>query len=395
MSEWSAVQNPMIQYAEQIGWLRVSPDDANALRGGITEGFFADVLTVQLHYALAPSDLRVDRETLEKQFLGLTEAEGMTDQEELNAILERAVVLKEMMKAPTRVAKIAAFVAQHFRDTVAPMGFKAFLVAVDREACAFYKEALDRYLPPEMSRVVISAAHNDGDLLKRFYLDEATEKGVRRDFIQPDKPPQILIVTEKLLTEFDAPILYCLYLDKPMRDHVLLQTIARVNRPYEDAQGKAKPCRFVLDFVGIFERLEKALAFDSDEGEAKPFLLSIGERAEELAQAYEDRQLTTQQVLDAFEKLAEEVVHADAERQTLHLDENAFAIYAVLRPLLPGVKPAQAEELNAVFALFPDYAWNAEQQRNLRNALYKAVRPMVGAAKMIDITDTLLRLRRV
>lgn len=234
--------------------------DKYSIRESIEDG-----TTVQLHYALAPSDLRVDKATLEKEFLGLTEAEGMTDLEELNAILERAVILKEMMKAPTRVEKVAAFVANHFRETVEPMGFKAFLVAVDREACAFYKEALDRYLPPEMSRVVISAAHNDSDLLKRHYLDETTEKNVRRDFIQPDKRPQILIVTEKLLTGFDAPILYCLYLDKPMRDHVLLQTIARVNRPYEDNAGKVKPCGFVLDFVGIFERLEKALAFDSDE----------------------------------------------------------------------------------------------------------------------------------
>jgi hypothetical protein len=64
--------------------------------------------------------------------------------------------------------------------------------------------------------------------------------------------------------QFDAPILYCMYLDKPMRDHVLLQAIARVNRPYEDDDGQVKPYGFVLDFVGIFEKLEKALAFDSD-----------------------------------------------------------------------------------------------------------------------------------
>ena len=57
---------------------------------------------------------------------------------------------------------------------------------------------------------------------------------VRKEFIRKDEKPKILIVTEKLLTGFDAPILYCMYLDKPMRDHVLLQAIARVNRPYED-----------------------------------------------------------------------------------------------------------------------------------------------------------------
>jgi type I restriction enzyme R subunit len=73
-------------------------------------------------------------------------------------------------------------------------------------------------------------------------------------------------VTEKLLTGFDAPILYAMYLDKPMRDHTLLQAIARVNRPYENESAElVKPHGFVLDFVGIFDKLEKALAFDSDE----------------------------------------------------------------------------------------------------------------------------------
>jgi len=58
-----------------------------------------------------------------------------------------------------------------------------------------------------------------------------------------------------------------MYLDKPMRDHTLLQAIARVNRPYEDEEGLVKPCGFILDFVGVFEDLKKALAFDSEDVE--------------------------------------------------------------------------------------------------------------------------------
>ncbi len=143
------------------------------------------------------------------------------------------------------------------------MGYKAFVVGVDREACALYKDALDRYLPPEYSEVVISHGHNDPAELRRFHYDETKELEIRKAFRKPDGLPKILIVTEKLLTGFDAPILYAMYLDKPMRDHVLLQAIARVNRPYEDADDRAKPAGFVLDFVGIFEKLEEALAFDS------------------------------------------------------------------------------------------------------------------------------------
>jgi len=86
---------------------------------------------------------------------------------------------------------------------------------------------------------------------------------VRKAFRKPGETPEILIVTEKLLTGYDAPILYCMYLDKPMRDHVLLQAIARVNRPYEDEAGRRKTNGLIVDFVGVFDNLERALAFDS------------------------------------------------------------------------------------------------------------------------------------
>jgi type I restriction enzyme R subunit len=224
----------------------------------------ADGATVPLHYALAPNDLQVDAETLEREFLDLKDAEGVSDIEELNRVLERAVTLKNMLKNPERVEKVAAYVADHFRENVEPMGFKAFLVGVDREACCRYKEALDRHLPPEWSQVVISRGFNDREELARHHLSDEDEQGVRKAFRKPDELPKILIVTEKLLTGYDAPILYAMYLDKPMRDHVLLQAIARVNRPYEDVDRR-KVAGFVLDFVGIFDKLEKALAFDSNE----------------------------------------------------------------------------------------------------------------------------------
>jgi type I restriction enzyme R subunit len=223
-----------------------------------------DGTTLPLHYTLAPNDVRVPREQLEREFLDLVEAEGVSDIEELNKILDEAVNLKAFLKATDRVEKVARFIAEHFRSNVDPLGYKAFLVGVDREACALYKKALDRHLPGEYSAVVYTSAHNDSALLAEYRLSADDEKKVRKTFIKPGAVPKILIVTEKLLTGFDAPILYCMYLDKPMRDHTLLQAIARVNRPYEEEGDIKKPAGFVVDFVGIFEKLEKALAFDSD-----------------------------------------------------------------------------------------------------------------------------------
>jgi len=225
-----------------------------------------DGTTLPLYYQLAPNEMLVPHETLDKEFLSLAEAEGVADIEELNKILERAVNLKNFLKGKDRIQQVAQFVAEHYRGNVEPLGYKAFLVGVDREACAHYKHALDRFLPPEYSAVVYTGSNNDSKLLKEFHLDPKKERQIRKSFGKLDQQPKILIVTEKLLTGFDAPVLYAMYLDKPMRDHTLLQAIARVNRPYEnEAQEMVKPHGFVLDFVGIFDKLEKALAFDSDE----------------------------------------------------------------------------------------------------------------------------------
>jgi type I restriction enzyme R subunit len=225
-----------------------------------------DGTTLPLYYQLAPNEMLVPHETLDKEFLSLAEAEGVADIEELNKILERAVHLKNFLKGKERIQQVAQFVAEHYRANVEPLGYKAFLVGVDREACAHYKHALDQFLPPEYSEVVYTGSNNDSKLLKEFHLDPKRERQIRKSFGKLDQQPKILIVTEKLLTGFDAPVLYAMYLDKPMRDHTLLQAIARVNRPFEnEAQEMVKPHGFVLDFVGIFDKLEKALAFDSEE----------------------------------------------------------------------------------------------------------------------------------
>jgi type I restriction enzyme R subunit len=518
-----------------------------------------DGTTVQLNYTLAASDLRVDRETLEREFLNLAVTEGISDLEELNAILDRAVQLKEMMKAPERVDGIAEYVTKHFQDTIEPMGFKTFLVTVDREACALYKKAVDKYLPSEYSEVVYSPYHQDPENLKAYHRTSDEEKEIRKNFINKNEQPKILIVTQKLLTGFDAPILYCMYLDKPMRDHVLLQAIARVNRPYEDADGLVKPAGFVLDFVGIFKHLEKALAFDSDEvasvihnidvlketfakriredaaaylplakgwddkakeraieyfddkdsretffkffrglqnlydilspdaflrefiadyralatlyglirnayshhpyvdkeltaktrellqthtesnlfelpnavyelrtdtlqqidqseasdtvkvqnlrkvlyktvteeGRAKPFLISIGERAEAVAEAYENRQMATQDVLAEFRRLAEETSRAAREQNQMDLDQNTYAVYTVLRNTIENVNPEQARAVDQVFTQFPDYRWDDHQQSQLRATLYKTLELSVDIGTKIEITNKLLRLERV
>ena len=237
--------------------------DKYSIRESIEDG-----TTVPLRHSLAPGELSLPTDLLEREFLALTDEAGVSDVEELNRILERAVTLRTFLKADERVENVARFVARHFRDNVEPLGYKAFLVAVDREACALYKKALDQHLPPGYTVPIYT--RNVDDLVERplvaeLQLDESAEKSARKNFPKPDSLPKIFIVTDKLLTGYDAPILYCMYLDKPMRDHVLLQAVARVNRPFEDAAGVKKRCGLIIDFVGVLRDLNKALRFDSDD----------------------------------------------------------------------------------------------------------------------------------
>lgn len=227
-----------------------------------------DETTLPIKHVLAPSEMTVPLEQLDTEFFQLAGSEGVTDIDELNAVLDKAVGLRTFLKADARVANVAAFIAQHFLEAVEPLGYKAFVVAVDREACAKYKQALDALLPHGWVEAVYTenaADIVDRPLVEQLQLSEEREADIRLLFKKPTEHPKILVVTDKLLTGYDAPVLYCLYLDKPMRDHVLLQAVARVNRPYVDTEDVRKRVGLVIDFVGVLRELKKALTFDSDE----------------------------------------------------------------------------------------------------------------------------------
>ncbi len=227
-----------------------------------------DETTLPIRHTMAPSDMTVPTECLDEDFFALAETEGVTDIDELNKVLDRAVGLRTFLTADERIEKVAAFVAEHFQENVAPLGYKAFLVGVNREACAKYKRALDRLLPPEWTEPVYTehvADIVDHPLVAELQLSPERETDARLMFKKVGENPKILVVTDKLLTGYDAPLLYCMYLDKPMRDHVLLQAVARVNRPYVDMEGVRKRIGLIVDFVGVLRELKKALRFDSED----------------------------------------------------------------------------------------------------------------------------------
>lgn len=133
----------------------------------------------------------------------------------------------------------------------------------------------------------------------------------------------------------------------------------------------------------------------AEQGTTKPFLISIGEKASALAEAYEDRHLTTQEALERFLNLADETIEAEAERNSLNLDENSFAIYKVIRDHNPALSPEEAQHINAIFERHPNHLWNQQEKNQLRASLYKELISIVGKDNIIDIANQLFKLQRV
>ena len=216
-----------------------------------------DEATLPLRFETRSVDMRIDRQTLDEEFAKLIEGLSEDDRAEVS---KRAGRFALLVKSPARVDAIVDDIAKHFMEHIAPNGFGAQIVTIDQEACVLYKEALDKILPPETSEVVFSLGQGAPQAWReRFGRTKDEEEQLLERFRDPLDPLKILIVTAKLLTGFDAPNLQCMYLDKPLRDHTLLQAICRTNRP-----AKGKDFGLIVDYLGIFDDVAQALQFDDD-----------------------------------------------------------------------------------------------------------------------------------
>ena len=215
-----------------------------------------DGATKELHFEPRLVDLRIDKEAIDEAFEKLTGGLSDLDQDQL---AKTAAKMNVLVKAPERVQKICADIARHYQQRVAPNGFGAQVVTFDRASCLAYKKALDDHLPAEVSDIVMDVRSGEQDYAPYRRNRDGEEKLLER-FRDPRDPLKILIVTSKLLTGFDAPILQTMYLDKPLRDHTLLQAICRTNRPY----GEAKTHGLIVDYLGIFDDVAQALQFDEE-----------------------------------------------------------------------------------------------------------------------------------
>jgi type I restriction enzyme R subunit len=220
------------------------------------EDSIRDGATKELHFEPRLIDLHVNQEAIDAAFEEMTAGLSTEEKEELS---KSSAKMNVLLKSPARVAAVCQDMAQHFQEKVEPNRFGAQVVTIDREACVLYKQALDKHLPPETSDIVMSISSGESQYAEYNRDRDAEEKLLDR-FRDPDDPLKIIIVTAKLLTGFDAPILQTMYLDKPLRDHTLLQAICRTNRPY----GQEKTHGLIVDYLGVFDDVAQALEFDEE-----------------------------------------------------------------------------------------------------------------------------------
>ncbi|MDP6746948.1 MAG: HsdR family type I site-specific deoxyribonuclease [Candidatus Poribacteria bacterium] len=220
------------------------------------EDSIRDGATKELHFEPRLLDFHLDQQSIDAGFQTLTS--GLDDSQR-NKLARAATRMSIFLKASDRVCKVCTDIAKHFQENVAPNGFGAQIVTYDREGCDLYKKELDRHLPSETSEVVMSVNAREKQYTAYHRDPDAEEKLLDR-FRDAKDPLKILIVTSKLLTGFDAPILQTMYLDKPLRDHTLLQAICRTNRPY----GQEKTHGLIVDYLGVFDDVAQSLYFDEE-----------------------------------------------------------------------------------------------------------------------------------
>jgi len=336
-------------------WAFGSEDDTGGYMSRYTfQDSIRDNATLPLHFEPRLVDVHVDKETIDKAFKEFQEAAALTD-EEADTLNKKSAKMAAFLKSPERVSKIVEDISAHFKEKVEPHGFKAMIVTPDRYACVQYKEELDKHFPEEASAVVISTSANDPlEFKQKWGLDKSKQEKIVDEFNDAQSDLKFLIVTAKLLTGFDAPILQTMYLDKSLKDHTLLQAICRTNRLFPN-----KSFGRVVDYFGVFDDAAKALQFDEES--VKTVISNLSELRNKLPKAMKDALshfTGVDRSLGGFEGLeaAQNAIATDEEKDAFARD------YKYLSKLWESLSPDNILDIyNA------DYKWLSQ--------VYESVKP--------------------
>lgn len=314
-----------------------------------------DKATLPLHFEPRLVDVHVDKETLDKAMEDFKASAALTD-EEADALNRKSAKMATFLKAPERVSKIVNDIAIHFKEKVEPHGFKAMIVTPDRHACVQYKQELDKHFSEDSSRVIISTSANDTKEFKdKWALTKDGQQKVIDEF--NDKLGQIkfVIVTAKLLTGFDSPILQTMYLDKSIKDHTLLQAICRTNRVFPN-----KTFGRIVDYFGVFDDAAKALEFDEES--IKTVISNLSDLRDKLPEAIKE----TLSHFDGVDRTLEGFEGLEAAQNAINTNDkkDAFAQdFKYLSKIWESLSPDRILDLYNV-----DYKWLSQVFESVRPA---------------------------
>ena len=322
-----------------------------------------DGATLELNFREVPVELHLDENNLQEAFDKMAEDYGLSEEEKDQ--LTKGTKVEAFFTSPKRIHEVCDHIIKHYRQFVRPTGLKCQVVVYNRACCVAYKKEIDALLAESGDETAI-VMHTNGDKsdeYKEYKLTNDQQEKLLNKFRDPLSPLKFVIVTSKLLTGFDAPILQCMYLDKPMKDHTLLQAVCRTNRVYE-AQKK---CGLIVDYVGVFDNYANSLRFDEES--VKTVITNIKEVKEKIPGFVMDcldffpgvdRTIGGFQGLqEAQEKLKDENVKAQfgAHYTRLH---KAWEVVAPDEDLLPYKN---------------DYVWLSQ--------VYESIRPVTGSSNLM------------
>lgn len=334
-------------------------DDKGYLSRYGFEESIRDGATLKLHFEPRLLELHIDKAAIDAAFKEMTGGLSDLDRDNLGKTAAKMAVL---VKTPERIRRVCEDIVQHFQSKVEPNGFKGQIVTFDRESCLLYKQELDKLLPPEASDIVMTVNANEPQY-KAYARTRDEEERLLDRFRDPNDPLKLIIVTSKLLTGFDAPILQAMYLDKPLRDHTLLQAICRVNRTYSEQKTHG----LIVDYLGIFDDVAKALEFDDKSVTA--VVSNIQELKDRLPEAMQ-KCLAFFAGVDRTVEGYEGLIAAQQCLPNNEVRDNFAVEYSLLNKLWEAISP------DPILGDYEkDYKWLSQ--------VYQSVQPSSGHGKLI------------
>ncbi|WP_049936602.1 type I restriction endonuclease subunit R [Haloplanus natans] len=277
-----------------------------SVKQGIEDGLILPVYFTLRH----EMEWEIDEAGLDEEFE--QEFRGLSTDEKRDLIREK-VTARTLAEIEPRVDRAVEEIDRHYDDHVDPNGWKGMVVTPSRRSAAMYGERLVDRRGEDEVEVLYTATNDDPELIRQFHTDSEERDSIVKRFKGEDEP-KLLVVHNMLLTGFDAPVLKTMYLDRNLKNHNLMQAIARTNRPAEGKENGE-----IVDFQGVFENIDEALDYDA---ETKAY---AARDKDELFDELVDHVETVLEIFDGIPKTdTQEATYEAVERVSTHPERREF-----------------------------------------------------------------------